>query len=306
MPTEDEEPPMFEGSEARLRRFLHGLAPDSYYTYILMKPSGVPFYVGKGIGGRVLQHRLEALREGLARKTNPFKCNTIRQIVAAGQDLTYRIDRIFAADAQYDCLLREETLIARYRRRCDGGTLTNLAAGLGSLASPDPFSVQRHAATLSGASEERPERTALNLFLRALGGVDSVPVKPVSEYRGRMVRAYPSPKALKSPTRRNGLTLAAAALASNLKLVPGVVILPRVFTYRPDPDDWPLTTPPPDAVQAVIENGALGDILKLGLADLIPADRIEDEAVTLDSRQITQVAALLGRETLRGWGLIDM
>lgn len=305
MQTEDAEPPEFEGPEALLRGFLARLAPDCYYTYVLLKPSGVPFYVGKGTGSRVLQHRLEALREGLVRKTNPFKCNTIRQIVLGGQDLVYRIDRVYAAEAQQECLLREERLIARFRRRCDGGTLTNLAAGLGSLATPDPFSKERHAATLSGASEERPERTALNLFLGALGGVDSVPVKPLSEYRSRMVLAYPSPKALKTPSRRNGLTLVAAALASNLKLVPGVHI-PRVFIYTPDREDWPLTAPPPDSVPAVIENGALSDILKLGLGTLLPADRVEDEAVTLDAGQIAQLVRLIGRDTLLGWGLIDM
>jgi uncharacterized protein len=296
--------PHFEGDESALRRILAALPPGSFYTYVLVDPAGTPFYVGKGTATRALQHRLEALRQSHVPKSNPFKCNRIRQILAAGQDLTYRIDRVYAAEAQHACLLREEALIARYRRRSDGGTLANLAAGLGSLAAPDPFSRERHAATLSGASDDRPERTALNLFLRALGGLDSVPVKPVSEYRSRMVSAYPSPKALKTLSRRNGLTIAAAALASGLRLAPGVTV-PRVFVYRPDAEDWPLTTPPPERVLAVIENGALSDILKLGLATLVPAQRIEDEAITLDAVQITRLTGVLGRPALVEWGLLE-
>ena len=298
-----EQDAVFQGEGATLRPFLQGLSQGTYYTYLLLRPTFAPFYVGKGTGHRVLQHRLEALRTSLAPRSNPFKCNTIRAIVKDGQDILYRIDRVFPVERQHDCLLREEELIAQYRRRCDGGILTNLAAGLGSLAERDAFSSERHAATLAGVSSERPERTALNLFLRALGGVDSVPVKPLSEYRNRLVKGYASPKDLKTVSRRNGLTIAASALASGLTLVPGVEI-PRCFEYSPDHEDWPLDVPPPETVTAIIENGALSDVLKLGLADLVPADRPEAERLSLSARQIERLIGILGREALLGWGLL--
>jgi uncharacterized protein len=295
---EQDERPVFEGTEAEARSFLATLASGSFYTYLLLRPNRQPFYVGKGTGLRVLQHGLEALRNSLAPKSNPFKCNTIRRIVADNHDLLYCIDRIYPMEGQLDCLLREENLIATHKRRCDGGILTNLAAGLGSLARPDPFSTERHAATLSGISEDRPDRTALNLFLRALGGVDSVPVKPLSEYCGRLVAGYPSPKNLQNLSRRNGLTIAASALASGLLLKAGVEI-PRAFVYRPVPEDWPLAVPPPDCVPAVIENGALSDILKLELASLIPASRPEDEGLRMSDGQLARLVVVLGQDTLQ-------
>jgi hypothetical protein len=156
---------------------------------------------------------------------------------------------------------------------------------------------------LAGVSEERPYRTALNLFLRYLGGVDSVPIKPLAEYKARLVAAYPSPKNLQRLSRRNGLTLAASAIASGLTLEPGVVI-PRAFTYFPDKEDWPLRVPPPDRVEAVIENGAMSDVLKLDLATLIPAPSPCDEGLQLDERQNRQLIELLGAEQLRVWGLL--
>ncbi|MCC5975747.1 MAG: GIY-YIG nuclease family protein [Rubellimicrobium sp.] len=293
----------FEGNGSALRRFLATVPDDSFYTYLLLDPSGLPFYVGKGKGGRVLQHRLEALRESPLRRSNPFKCRKIRRIVESGADLLYRIDRLFAADEERACLLREEALIARHGRRSDGGSLTNLAAGLGSPSARDPFSTERHAATLSGIDPARPERTALNLFLGSLGGVDSVPIKPLGEYRSRLTAAYPSPKNLRNPSRRNALTIAAAVLAVNGQLAPDRPIA-RVFDYHPDPEDWPLDQPCPPRVTAVIENGAMSDILKLNLARLHPTGDPMTEALLLDRRQIAQVAALLGDQAVADWQLL--
>ncbi len=240
----DDLPPAFDGDSHALRRFLASLPPGTWFTYLLLRPDGVPFYVGKGTGQRPLQHELEALRDTPLPVSNPFKCNAIRKIVAGGAAVGYRIDRVFAADQELACLQREEELIRRHRRRCDGGTLTNLAAGLGSLSARDPFSTARHAATLAGLPQDRPERAALNLFLSTLGAVSSVPIKPLSEYRGRLVAAYPSPKALQTPSPRNGLTLAAAAVASGQSFRPGAVI-PRAFTLVPEAETWPLQAPPP-------------------------------------------------------------
>jgi hypothetical protein len=294
----------FEGHAKEVRRFIGSLPEGAFYTYVLVDPNGQPFYVGKGKGLRVLDHFLEAMRDSGIPKSNPFKCRKIQQIARDGRELLYRIDDVFLSHEELACLEREEFLIRTYRRRCDGGTLTNLAAGFGSTSARDSFSAERHKATLAGVSEERPLRTALNLFLHHLGGVDSVPIKPLDEYKGRLVAAYPSPKNLQKPSRRNGLTIAASAIASGLTLEPGVVV-PRAFTYFPDREDWPLCVPPPDRVEAVIENGAMSDVLKLDLATLIPAPSPCDEALLLDERQLRRLTDLLGAEQLRIWGLLD-
>jgi hypothetical protein len=295
--------PLFDGDRTTLRRFLTDTAQTRVYTSLLMYPDGRPFYVGKGSGTRVLDHELEALRQSNVGKSNPFKCNTIRKIVSSGQAVRYQIDRLFPSEAEMECLKREEALIAHFRRRCDGGCLTNLAAGLGSLSARDPFSAERHAATLSGLPEDQPERAALNLFLASLGAVDSVPIKPLSEYRHRLVSAYPSPKNLKTPSRRNGLTLLASAVACGLPIRSGQVI-PRVFTLYPEFESWPLAAPPPERIEAVIENGAASDVLKLGLVSLIAAPRPEDEAFGIDSRQTAALIALIGRSVLEEWDLL--
>lgn len=299
----DDLPPAFDGDRRALRGFLASLPPGTWFTYLLLRPDGVPFYVGKGTGKRPLDHELEALRDTPLPVSNPFKCNAIRKIVAGGAAVGYRIDRVFAADQELACLQREEALIRRHRRRCDGGTLTNLAAGLGSLSARDPFSTARHAATLAGLPQDRPERAALNLFLSTLGAVSSVPIKPLSEYRSRLVAAYPSPKALQTPSPRNGLTLAAAAVASGQSFRPGAVI-PRAFTLLPEAETWPLQAPPPARVAAVIENGAASDILKLGLAMLVPAPRPEAEGFALDAAQSARLVALMGRDWLEARDLI--
>lgn len=297
-----ERPPIFEGDISALTCFLAGLPVGTFYTYVLLDQARVPFYVGKGKGRRVLEHEREALRQSLTHKSNPFKCRKIQSIVRSGQSLVYRIDEVFKHHQEAACLKREEALIKAIGRRCDGGSLTNLAAGLGSLSTRDPYSTQRHAATLSGIDPARPERTALNLFLKSLGGVDSVPIKPLLEYAARLVNAYPSPKNLTTASRRNGLTIAAAVLATGRKLVQGAPIN-RAFAYHPDPEDWPLPQPAPAVVMAVIENGAMSDLLKLRLATLIPAADPTDEAIVLDHDQIRQVCGLLGHRQVEEWQL---
>lgn len=51
-------------------------------------------------------------------------------------------------------------------------------------------------------------------------------------------------------------------------------------------------------VEAIIENGVSSDILKVGLANLVPANRPEDEAYRLDKWQISILETDVGRENL--------
>jgi hypothetical protein len=286
----------FEGERQFAKNFVRSLPDGTFYTYLLLTPSGTPFYAGKGKGDRILHHETEALRNTAIHKTNPYKCNKIRQISNLGQTVGYRIDRVFGND-EAACLLWEEKLISFYKRSCDGGSLTNLAAGLGSLSARDPLTGDRHAATLAGVVEGNPDRTALNLYLQSLGKVRSVPIKPLNAYRKRLVGAYPSPKALKKATLRNGLTIAASVLASGLRFTPGTVV-PRKFAIAPEIENWPLDSQPPEIVEGVIENGAASDILKLGLVSLVSADSPEDEAFQMNAEQVTRIVNLVGRSFL--------
>ncbi|WP_339109987.1 GIY-YIG nuclease family protein [Thioclava sp. GXIMD4216] len=292
----------FEGDRVLADQFVKNLPPSSFYTYVLLTPEFVPFYVGKGKGSRLLQHETEALRQTKIYKSNPFKCNKIRKIISNGKQVFYRVDRVFGGD-EAACLRREEELISLYKRRCDGGILTNLAAGLGSLSSRDPLTSSRHAATLSGVVHGNPERTTMNLYLESLGEVRSVPIKPLTEYRTKLVNAYPSPKSLKNLTMRNGLTIVASVLATGLKLEPGVIV-PRKFSIAPELENWPLKEQPPKEVEGVIENGAASDILKLGLVELVPAVLPEDEAFRLDHAQMQRLVNLVGEKFLSDFDLI--
>ncbi|MGQ7338674.1 LEM-3-like GIY-YIG domain-containing protein, partial [Streptococcus suis] len=100
----------------------------------MCRPDGRPFYVGKGINKRALEHEAEARRNHPIGESNPFKCNVIRKIIRDGGQLVYQIDAVFNAECQYDCLEREAALIRRHRRLHEGGCLTNLAGGIGNLA----------------------------------------------------------------------------------------------------------------------------------------------------------------------------
>lgn len=292
----------FEGHRHQANAFVRSLPAGTFYTYLLLTPEGEAFYAGKGKGIRLLQHETEALRQTAIHKSNPFKCNKIRRIVSSGRSIVYQVDRVFGKD-EAACLRREEDLISFYKRYCDGGVLTNLAAGLGSLSSRDPLTTNRHAATLAGVVPGNAERTTMNLFLQALGQVSSVPIKPLKEYRKSLVGAYPSPKELKNASLRNGLTIVASILASGLRLHHGVIV-PRKFSIAPEAENWPLQIPPPSQVEGVVENGAASDILKLQLVTLVPAKLPEDEAFHLNSAQVDRVIDLVGRQKLLDWDLL--
>lgn len=65
------------------------------YVYLLFKPDGTPFYVGKGMKNRVCAHESET-RSFIKGKTwkgmNTFKLNTIKKIWDSDQQVYYAID----------------------------------------------------------------------------------------------------------------------------------------------------------------------------------------------------------------------
>lgn len=271
---------LYFGDRDGAAQYLKGLG-RRYYVYVLRRPSGEPFYVGKGMGRRALEHELEARRSHPISESNPSKCNVIRKLISNGETITYEIDSDYDLDGQLACLERDTALITRYGRLHEGGCLTNLASGVGSMAGAAPFSLERHSATLSGEPDDNPDRATLNRFLLAIGPVSSVPIKPVGQI-ARILPSTPHPQP-RSPSLRCAYALVASAAASALPFR-NSVNLPRLFIF--------------DGVQAIIENGVCRDILKAGMATLNPAADPRQESFHLDNRQTGLIVALLGRTAL--------
>jgi len=181
---------MFEGDRAGTETFPKA-HPGRFYVYLLCRPDGRPFYVGKGSNRRVFEHEAEALRNHPVGESNPFKCNVIRKIVREGGTIRYRIDAVYDSTAQMECLERDAALILEHRRLNEGGILTNLAGGLGSMSGSAPLSLGRHAATLAGAPEDNSERATLNRFLLGIGPIASVPIKPARQISRILITTTP-------------------------------------------------------------------------------------------------------------------
>lgn len=276
----------FEGNKAAAEIFLKAHM-GKFYVYLLCRPDGRPFYVGKGVNRRVFEHEAEALRNHPIGESNPFKCNVIRKIFRENSVIRYQIDSVYEVDAQMRCLEREASLILEYRRLHENGILTNLAGGVGSMSGAAPFSLDRHSATLSGEPENNPERATLNRFLLGIGPVSSVPIKPVRQIT-RILPTTPHSNP-RTPSLRCAYALIASASASGNRLVPDV-ILPRAFTYK--------------GVEAVIENGVARDILKAGMASLLTANDGLNERFQLSGLQIRLIEQIYGRDRLEERGLL--
>lgn len=277
---------MFEGNRESAARFIQSI-PRRYYVYVLARPDGSPFYVGKGQGKRLLEHEAEARRHHPFGETNPFKCNVIRKILREGGSVVYRVVDVFDQEKQSACLELEAKLIREFRRLHEGGCLTNLAGGLGNFSGAAPSSIERHTQTLSGEPEGNPERAILNRFLQGIGPVGSVPIKPVAQM-SRILPTTPHPNA-RSATPRCAFALIAAAVASGCVLVPGVHI-PRAFEYG--------------GVRAIIENGVARDILKAGMATLHTDSGPSSERFVMDEEQLRLLIVLVGGDALAARGLL--
>lgn len=98
---------LFLGSQSDCKAYLQ--RQDAHYVYILRRPDGRPFYVGKGVGGRVFHHENEA-RHPNNRTSNSYKLNVIRSIWRGAAAVSYEID--FLTDDPMAAYDRESALIS--------------------------------------------------------------------------------------------------------------------------------------------------------------------------------------------------
>ncbi len=147
--------------------------------YVLRRPDGRPFYVGKGIGDRVLAHENEA-RHPNDRKSNAYKLNVIRSIWRSDEAVVYEID--FITEDEDAAYARESEIISKLKRLHEGGPLTNLASGGGSSFGVAPVSKEQHSATLGGIPDDNPDRAILNVFVLCIATMNSVILLPVGQF----------------------------------------------------------------------------------------------------------------------------
>jgi len=274
---------LFIGSQEECKSFIRNIS--SSYIYILRRPDGRPFYVGQGTGPRAFQHENEARHENNWR-TNDHKLNVIRSIWRSGDSVLYEID--FVSRDKISINVREEELIRQFGRLHEGGPLTNRAPGGRSLEEPSPFSKEKHSATLGGIPDNDPERATLNRFVLAIASMKSVVLKPLNR-SFIPKKTQPNRKSF-APSLRQAAALAASAAANGVFL-DGPCELPRRVEV--------------DGVKGFVENGVACDIIVSKMANVVSAEKPEDEIFVLSATQAATVVGFIGLRKCVDLGIIQ-
>lgn len=273
---------LFYGNSSECRRFLRGQI--GFYVYLLRRPEGRPFYVGKGVNDRALQHETEAHHPN-SRKSNCRKLNVIRSIWGSDEHVVYEIDLISDDEqATYD---REAELISAIGRLHEGGPLTNLAPGGGTAGGASPISIEKHAQTLGGIPENDHERAAINGFILGIADLASIIAKPKKDFIARPTK--PLRKKPGGPTIRQAVALVASAAANGVYMDSECEI-PRKLRI--------------DGVEALIENGVASRILLTKMATVRASEKPEDEVFILTAEQCRVCAELIGWQKCYDLGVL--
>lgn len=252
-----------------------------FYVYLLVRPDGVPFYVGKGKKERVFCHEADALNT----QFKSYKLNTIRALHHNQLMVHYSIDSFHSTEAAAHA--RERFLIQTIGRHdLKTGPLTNLTDGGEGCSNPSEESRQKHRDTLYG-TEGDDDRSIANRFFMQLMSVESVTIKPAASFRAEPLS--PMNKPLKHFTPRMAATLAASAIANRVMLSDGCII-PRLLTL--------------EGKDYLIENGAGKDILKVEMASLVPSPDPRQEAFKLNRRGLDYLLCTLDNALLLDAGIL--
>lgn len=134
------------------------IASPRFYVYILCRPNGTPFYVGKGSNGRIYDHEREA-RSG----HRCHKCHVIRKVWRAGGDIHRYI--VFTTDDEQEAFTYERETIALYGRE----TLANETDGGEGVSGwvPTPEETARKSAATRARYRDPAERAKTAALVRA-------------------------------------------------------------------------------------------------------------------------------------------
>ena len=255
-----------------------------YYVYLLHKPDGTPFYVGKGIDLRVLQHAAEA--RTTTRRTH--KLNLIRSLVRVGAAVHYSLDSFHELEAGAHA--RERELIQAIGRHGLGtGPLTNQTDGGEGASNPSEESKERHRQSLAGLDAEDPDRRIANRFLHSIiqdKSLGSATLKSLKDFKPEPLR----PNRKRFPmTKRQAATLAASAVANQIMLGPGCR-LPRRLSI--------------DDRAYIIENGVGKDMLVSGMVTLADATAGQ-EVLEVTPAGYEYIVSILDKKVLVDFGVLD-
>lgn len=116
-----------------------------FYVYVLARPDGTPFYVGKGSVNRIDFHEYQA-RKGVKSK----KCSIIRKIWAQGGQVQKYI--VFTTDDEAEALAYEREMIALHER----GRLANMTEGGEGTSGNTRIYTDEHRRNMSAAKQGHP------------------------------------------------------------------------------------------------------------------------------------------------------
>jgi hypothetical protein len=257
-------------------------ANKRFYVYVLLRPNGQAFYVGKGLDRRVFNHEAEARNTTL----RTHKLNVIRSIIRNGGKVGYALPHFCDEEAEAHSF--EMGLINSIGRHdLKAGPLANQTAGGEGVTGLSAETMARKAANLGGTSDDPQRRVANEFFHSIAGQQDSVPIKPLGARR--LEPTVPHPMARK-PTERMAKTIVAACLATDQLLAEGVK-LPRCFNIESN--------------TYVIENGAAKDLLKAEMISVIPGDRPEIEEFIITQVGLDAILKLISRARLEDLGVLE-
>lgn len=251
-----------------------------HYVYVLSRADGTPFYVGKGVGLRCLNHEAEARNSD--RLTH--KLNVIRSMTRRGEAIRYCIESDF--DSESEALSRERELIALFGRHdLRRGPLTNQTDGGEGASNPSEETRERRRQSLWGDAEDEERRIA-NQWFQKLCDVRSVPIKALNgKFKPERLHANRTKLAFSD---RQAAALAASSIANRVLLEPGAELSRRLTI---------------EDIDMAIENGVGRDILSSGMATLAN-DTIGEETLKLTFGGFRYLVSSVGRNTLEDAGVL--